>query len=111
MPGLNWLPRTSLSGSGTSVQRDARRGERPLMSITRRTGESSSVVSYFGWPEVATVTATAVGALLDLDVSELAGRAGSVRRLCGAAAGSPQSHHNQEPAHESHGTLSSFLAC
>ena len=81
------------------------------MSIIRRTGESSSVVSYFGWPEVATVTASGRGALLDLDVSELAGRAGSVRRLCGAAAGSQQSHHNHEPAHESHGTLSSFLAC
>src|SRR6185369_12199517 len=59
VPGLNWLPRTSLSGSGTPVQRARGEAYVPLMSITRRTGESSSVVSYCGWPEVVTVTATA----------------------------------------------------
>jgi hypothetical protein len=111
VPGLNWLPRTSLSGSGTPVQRERGEANVPLMSITRRTGASSSVVSYVGWPEVTTVTRDGRGALLDLDVSELAGRAESVRRLCGGATGSPQGHNNKETAQESHGTPSSFLAC
>ncbi len=80
------------------------------MSITRRMGESISVASYFGWPEVGDRHRDARGALLDLYLSELAGRAGSVRRLCAAAAGTPQGYHNQEPAHESHGAISSFSA-